>query len=378
MPSVLVLSASTGQGHNQAASSLKAELETYGYKVIIAEPVKEAGQLMDLLVEKGTGILETKLPKIYGKLYKMTENTMINKSVASLIKVALSNTVMHLIDEHKPDLLVTTHPLLVNVVSSLKTKGKTDLPFIAVVTDYIAHPFYVNRFVDAYIVGSKYTRETLISKEISEDKIFTSGIPVSKEFRQRIPVNRESVFSILLMGGSMGMPSIKKCLKQLLLNRHHLKIVVVCGYNDKLKNELERKYSTVADNKDLVIYGYTNEIPMLMDKSDLLITKPGGLTVTEAINKNIPMVIPFLLPGQEEENADILVRAGVAAMVSDISELNRVIDDLYENPAQLENMRQKAREISRELTPDCIIQIADRLLYKQADPYKREHSGMNA
>jgi len=100
-----------------------------------------------------------------------------------------------------------------------------------------------------------------------------------------------------------------------------------------------------------------------MDQSDLIITKPGGLTVSEAINKNIPILIPFFIPGQEEQNSEILVRAGVAARISDFSELNQVVNKLFDNPALLEGMRLKALEISQELSPDCIVQLADNLIY---------------
>ena len=364
MSKVLIVSISTGLGHNQAACCLKNELEDSGYSAHIVEPIKE-GCFIDFLLDNGFKILARRLPKMYGKLYKITERKMVNKGIAKFLNVALRNTLMEVIEEHKPDLVISTHPLLVNAVSFLKASNRTDIPFIAVVTDYMAHQFYVNKYVDAYIVGSKYTKDTLTAKGIKENIIFAFGIPIRREFRQHNELKQpHNTFSILLMAGSMGIPGIEKCLAQLIENKHKFRVMVVCGHNHKLREELEEKYSQPVNGKEVIVYGFTTKIPELMDRSDLIITKPGGLTVSEAINKNIPIIIPYYIPGQEEENAEILVRAGVAISIADITELNEAVDKLYENPALLEKMRLKAQEFSQELSPDSIVRLADGLIYE--------------
>jgi len=365
MPKTLILTASTGSGHNRAADSLKNELEVCGYHVRIVEPFKEEGRGMDLLVENGFQILATRLPKMYGRLYRITDHKLVTKGVAGFVNLTLSRTVFSLIREYQPDLLISTHPLLVNVISFLKALHKTNLPFISVVTDYMAHQCYVNKYVDAYIVASQYTKNTLMAKGIQESRIFTYGIPIGREFRQprQNKKKKDSVFTMLLMAGGMGISLIKDCLEILLQNQHDFRIAVVCGNNRKLKDELEEKYALPIPGKQITIYGFTTEIPRLMDESDLVITKPGGLTISEAINKNIPILIPFYIPGQEEENTEIMVNAGVAASISDLSELNVMIDNFCENPELLENMRLKAREFSKEFSPGSIVQLADRLVY---------------
>lgn len=362
MSKVLILSASTGHGHNQAANSLKNELEASGYTVHIVDPLREEGRVMDTLIEDGYSILASRLPKMYGKMYKIADNKLVNKGLVTFLNVTLRNTVYHLIQENKPDLLISTHPLLVNVVSVLKAGGRIKLPFISVVTDYMAHQTYVNKYVDAYIVGSSYTKDTLVEKGILDSKIYTYGIPIRKEFRQPRKENKDKVFTILVMGGGTGMSYIKKCILKLVENTHSFRIIVVCGNNQKLKKELEEKYSGAVNGKEIIVYGYCPNIPDLMDQSDVIVTKPGGLTVTEAINKNIPIIIPFYIPGQEEENTEVLVKAGVAASTNNKTELNKIIDRFCEDPSLLEEMRSKARDISREQSPDCIVQLADRLI----------------
>lgn len=362
MSKILILSASTGHGHNEAAKSLKNELEATGYDVGIVEPLKEDGRVMDMLIDDGYNILARKLPKMYGKLYKITSHKFVNKGVITFFNMTLSSTIYQLIQQQKPDLLIITHPLLVNVVSFLRASRRIDLPFIAVVTDYMAHQFYVNKYVDAYIVGSNYTKDTLTEKGVIENKIFTYGIPIRKEFRKPRNVSRDKMFTILLMGGGMGISYIKKCLRTILDNEHSFSIFVVCGNNHKLKRELEEKYADEINGNKVQIYGFTSHIAELMDQSDVIVTKPGGLTVTEAINKNIPIIIPFFIPGQEEENTEILLKAGVAISVRHPSELNEVLSRFCEKPYLLEEMRIKAQELSKGLSPDCVVQLANKLI----------------
>ncbi len=101
-----------------------------------------------------------------------------------------------------------------------------------------------------------------------------------------------------------------------------MRIIVVCGNNDTLRLSIEEKYEEVIPNKHIEVLGFTDKIPELMEVSDVIITKPGGLTVTESLAKNIPMIIPYFIPGQEEENAEVLVNAGAAIKVDSINELD--------------------------------------------------------
>jgi len=362
MPTVLILSAATGNGHNQAANSLKNDLEASGYTVHITNPLREEGKIMDTLIEDGYELLAARMPKFYGKMYKIADYKLINKGVGNFLKITLRKTILKLIRQYQPDLLISTHPFYVSVVSYLKANGETDLPLITIVTDYMAHRFYVSKYVDAYIVGSNYTKDTLIEKGAVADNIYNYGIPIRKEFSQPRKTPKDSIFTLLIMGGSMGLSYMKKCLKNLLHNTHEFRVLVVCGNNDKLKNELEAKFAGKQNGKEIIVYGICPNIPELMDQSDVIITKPGGLTATEAINKNIPMLIPFYIPGQEEENAEILVNAGVAIRITKISELNKVVDRFFQEPSLLENMRRNAQKLAAERTPGNIVQLADKLI----------------
>ena len=128
MPTVLILSASTGNGHNQAANSLKNELEAFGYTVHITDPLREEGKMLDTLIEEGYELLASKMPKFYGKMYKISDyNKLINKGVGNFLKITLRKTIFNLIQQYRPDLVISTHPFYVSVVSYLKAEGKIEI-----------------------------------------------------------------------------------------------------------------------------------------------------------------------------------------------------------------------------------------------------------
>lgn len=372
---VLIFTASTGHGHNAAANSLKKELTFHGYNVFTIEPTREVSKSLDVLISDGYKVLATKLPKMYGTLYKLSNYRRTNNQISKLLIKALEDKIFELINEYNATLVISTHPLIVKVISSLKENRKIDVPFISVVTDYQAHQSYVHQFVDAYIAGSEQTKESLIKKGIAEEKIFTYGIPIRREFHNKINLeDKNLLFTILIMGGSMGVSGIKKALKNLVEISDSLKIIVVCGNNDALKKTLQNKYDNFISNKLIEILGYTNDIPSLMDTADLIITKPGGLTVTESLVKGIPMIIPYYLPGQEKENTEVLVKAGVAKS-SEIKGLKYVITDLINHPEYLEQMKENIKIITKTHSLDSTIHLAISLIetYEQHQEWSVEY-----
>lgn len=363
MNKVIIFSASTGQGHNQVAEALKVELENKGSNVIIIEPLKEASKALNILVSDGYKILATKMPKMYGKMYKLSNDEVINKSVTKVFISTVKDKIKEILFNEAPDLVISTHAFIVKVMCSIKQEAKVDTPFISVVTDYLPHESYISDLVDAYIVGSTYTKMGIVEKGINPNKVYVYGIPIKRRFLEQNEAQRkDSIFTILLMGGSMGVTSIKKALKNLITVKEDLKIIVVCGNNDQLKKSLQDKYSDCKYNKSIEILGYTNNIPELMDLSDVIITKPGGLTVTEALVKNIPMIIPYFIPGQEEENAKVLVDAGAALKVDSIKELDDVVEKLMNEPDAIISLKDNMNKISKYYSLDDAIELCFELM----------------
>ena len=366
MKKVLILTTSTGLGHNQAAKSLIDVFEKNDYKCIKYDFLDNCSKLLNDFLVAGYEVSAMKFPKVYGLFYKLTNIPIINAlsmTIILLVKKRLKN----LIDKEQPDLIISTHPLSVSVMNSIKKDGlKT--PYFVVTTDFKAHYTYIGKKVDAYITGSEYTKQSLIAKGIKEDIIFPYGIPIKESFFERdenIPhIKTQDYFNILLMSGSMGLEDISYVLEELLKNKNKLRITVVCGNNKALKNNLMERCNHEFPNKKLHILGFSNDIASFMEYSDVIISKPGGLTVTESIAKNLPLIIPFAIPGQEKENTEFLSKEGYAICVDDIKEINTIIDSLIENPEKLNSMRDKLKSLASTYSVLSIVELADKFLKK--------------
>lgn len=364
MRKILIFSASTGGGHNQAALSLTEEFRNNGYETVKVDMLKETSSVLNILIADGYKVLANRMPKIYGGLYKLSDFQKLNNGITRPITKAVCGEIGRIILNHKPDLIIGTHAFIVDIVGRLKRKGIIDVPFISIVTDFEAHQAYVNDHVDAYITGSDYTCESLVNKGLPRTILYPYGIPIRREFLENNDKekNENRTFQILLMGGSMGIKSMRKVFKNLLEITSDFKLVVVCGSDEALKGSVENHLATKSTNKEVLVYGFTDKIAQLMDESDIIITKPGGLTVTESIVKNIPMIIPYLIPGQEEENAGFLVKAGVAIKTSYKKEIGSVVNFLIENPEELQAMRSRMKELSRKYSTENLVKLADKLI----------------
>ncbi len=365
MKKVLILTASTGDGHNLAAQSLVETFTGNNFNAVKFDFIKESGQLLNAFVVDGYRLLAFNMPKFYGKVYKVSDNHSFNSMIPSIVINKIEDGILGAINDNKPDIIVSTHAFAVSIVSKLKKENIIDVPFVSIVTDFKAHYAYIDDMVDAYITGSEYTCHSMINRNVPRSKVFPFGIPIRKDFL----INREcenkfsdEYFNVLLMGGGMGLKFITPVLKRLIENEHKLKIVVICGNNKDLKESLDKKFSKEFNNKYIRVLGYTRNIPEFMDEADVIITKPGGLTVSEAIAKRLPMLLPYAIPGQEQENMDFLVNIGGAIDVSKMDNINDILDDLIEHPETLNRMRSNLSNIFQHYSVESIVELSDRLI----------------
>ena len=367
MKKILILTTSTGEGHNQAAKSISTTFEKSGYEVITHDFLKNNSKFLTKLFIKGYEISASFLPKTYGVGYKITDTSFTNKLLSFMFSIT-KRKIKKMIEDTKPNIILVTHPFAVSIISSLKRKG-LDIPVIVIVTDFKAHATYIDNSIDAYITASENTKLDLANRGIDSRRIFSYGIPVKDEFLDNKldirSTKNDGYFNILLMSGSMGLKNISYVLKELLNNSNKLRITVVCGKNDKLKDSLLKEYNHSIKNKKLHILGFSRDIDCLMEYSDLIISKPGGLTVTEAINKHLPMLIPFAIPGQETQNVEFLTSNGYAINIDNLLEINLIIDNLISNPKELEKMKFNLSKLSSLYSKENIVALANSLAIKE-------------
>ncbi len=363
MKKVLILTTSTGQGHNQAADSIIEAFNNTDFECIKHDFLVE-NKILNKIIVLGYQIFASKFPKLYGFFYKLTDRNYINKS-NTFIFLPIIKKLSSYINREKPDIIIGTHPFTVDMVTYLKSKG-LNIPFISVITDFKAHYTYINDLVDSYITASESTKDYLVSQGIKESIIFPIGIPIKSNFynkNQEVSLIRnDGYFNLLLMSGSMGLNNISYVLDELLKNKNKLRITVVCGNNEHLKNSLLSKTNYNHSNKKLHILGFSNDISSLMDYCDVLISKPGGLTSTEAIVKNIPLIIPFAIPGQELDNTEFLISNNYAYSLKEYKEINDIVNTLIDDPDKLLKIRNNLKYLSSSYSKSKIVDICNNLI----------------
>lgn len=408
MKKVLIMTASTGGGHNRAAKAIVEEIEKRTYKnekieCKIIDSFKLVNQAIDKVISEGYEMSAKYTPTAYGKMYKLSDMKFFstNEFKNNPLSIVMARKFKKMIAEEQPDLIIGTHAFPLVALSKLKkgargeeldegfdefvAKSQEEIysfpPLISVLTDYTAHSTYLQDEIDFYICGDEYVKELLIEDGIPEEKIKPFGIPVEKSFMESRP--REEVLlelglnpekkTVLLMGGSFGAGNIKGTLDSLAEIDRDFQILVITGRNSSLKKNLEERVKEYNSNINIKILGFTNIMNDILAAIDILVTKPGGLTTTEALIKDVPMVIPYFIPGQEGENLDFLTNCGVAIRTTKKFSIRSVIKVLIDNPERLDRMKENIKLIRKANASENIAKLSLEIF----DKYRVDYSSLD-
>lgn len=393
MKKVLIMTASTGGGHNRAAKAICEELTSRSFngEVIeckIIDSFKLVNQSFDRLISEGYELSAKYTPTAYGKAYNMSDRKLFsyNEFKSNPLSVIMARKFKKLIAIEKPDLIIGTHAFPLVALSRLKKGARGEYlgaefsefvekdnpckstfpPLVSVLTDYTAHMAYLQNEIDYYICGDEFVRELLIDDGIDKNKIKAFGIPVEKSFLEHrskkfvleelgLDPNKKTV---LLMGGSFGAGNIKGTLDDLVEVDRDFQILVITGRNNSLKRSLENRINKYNTNVNIKIVGFTKIMNDILPSIDILITKPGGLTTTEALLKDVPMVVPYFIPGQEGENLDFLTNCGVAIRTTKKFSIKSVVKVLIDHPERLERMKENIRGIKKLNSAENIAKLS--------------------
>ncbi len=370
---ILILTGNYGAGHVKASEAIKEQLKSRDSKfnVSILNLLDYVNHNFNKLATSWYSETTKKLPKIYGKIYYYAEEDHIPSTIFSLMLKSLSTKCLPVINNFNPDVIISNHPFPTEIVSHLKHLGKlSNVKLINMLTDYAPHKYWIHNYVDAYITATEQMNEDMISRGVNKDIIYPIGIPVEPKFMNRYAKSNvfpsinfdEDNFTILLMCGSMGVESVIKIFKRIITLNKKIQIIIVTGNNSYLYKKFKKIISNCS-NKNLKFHllGYTKDIDKFMSVSDVIVTKPGGLTTTEAIFSNLPIVFFDAIPGQEERNAEFILRNNIGMRISTSDKDLKQFENLIEDKVKLNEMKKNTIAVKKHNFVDNLISLMEKI-----------------
>jgi len=358
---VLFLSADAGTGHNMAARAVKISLNKIDPSISceIVNSYKFLNLLLEKVMKDGYLHLIRILPKLYGYLYDRKNKKRSIRGLKDWLNSLSAEKFKKMIDQKNPDLIVCTHAFPCGVLSVIRQKYGLPQKIFGVITDFVVSPFWIYPETDLYMIASDDLRKGIIARGVDENRILTTGIPIDpifgvqqdkKELRRKLGID-SPVPLLLIMGGGLGLSPVPGILRTLKKINIPYQAVIVLGKNEKTKKKMDDALAKIHNsNGKIKTVGFVNNISEYMKAADLLVTKPGGMTVAEAVTVGLPMIITCPIPGQETRNTRYLLEKGVGVRVHRERELSREIERLLSNPASLKEMSQKSLSVA---TPDA-------------------------
>lgn len=356
---VLVLSCSTGGGHNAAALAITEafkkqhiECNFEDYLGILGPEISETICNWYTAWTKGQGNVFKMIYKL-GDLYSKTN---LKSPVYGLNKLGAKKLYQYIVD-HQYDFVVTTH--LYSALALTAIKKEHDIHFAQIATDYVCIPFWQETNPDYFFIPHPDLKQDFIQRGIKEEILYPLGIPTSSCFHKKMDklqlrekLGLKNKKTVLLMSGSMGFGNVLDCVKELLARYPRLQLVVVCGNNKELKEKLKEYPQVLA-------LGFIHNVSEYMKASDVVLTKPGGLTTTEAAASNTPLIHTLPIPGCENYNANFFDEKGMSIACHNLEEIITSTSILLESESKRNKMIQAQKE---NVNPKCASEICKFLI----------------
>lgn len=357
---ILILTASFGAGHNSVAKAIKNYLLEEGnkYEIEIHDFIESSVPSLNNIMVKFYEFQTKNIPIIYNIYYYFKKNfdSKYDKSYKWYV-----SKLKDFIDSKSPNIIISTFPQASACLNGLKKEGKLEAPFLTVITDVVSSKEWIYPETDAYFVASNSIKDELTLKGVKEHQIFVTGVPVDKEFLKTNEDNlNESKYNILILGGGRGLFDISLDFLYWIDyilddSSNNLSVSIVTGSNKNLYKLLTEKRPL----KNVKVFGFIDNMSSFMKNYNLLITKPGGATLFEAINLEIPVVVKKPNIGQEIENAKFIKNSKVGIVYKRENELKKIIlSILHKNNASLnylKNLQKCIVEFKKELKPKAIL-----------------------
>lgn len=365
---ILLLTVTAGYGHHATAEALSDLFEKKGAQTKVVDVYEYISKVVRTAISQGYLLSSKYTPELYRLFYAKTSQSKVRLNKMNMVK--LVNTLgafkfEHFVDNFEPDAIVCTHVLAAHLISEMKNRNMVQAPCIGIVTDYCIHPYWedvVN--IEALVTASELITHTAVKRGIPKDRILPLGIPIHPKFNHYISQQdaREQLklapnrHTVLVMGGSMGYGNSRKLVEKITEIGIDFQILVVCGNNKRAYHRVMEWTRGYTGDCTIRVMGFVHNVEVLMSAADCIITKPGGLTVSEAIAKGLPMILVNPIPGQEERNVEFLLNNGMASLVTKTFPLDDALYHLFHSPVRLRTVHEAIRAIGH---PDASERLVD-------------------
>ena len=373
MRKVLILYGSYGGGHLSAAKSISSYIQNNfdNVEVSMVDCIEYINKYINKVTTGAYKELAKKAPWAWKQLYEDSKDGALAKISTTSNKV-MAYKLFSFIEEFNPELIISTHPFSTQMCGYLKKKNKLNCKVATILTDYKMHEQWLefSDYLEYFFVSNEQMRTDMIKKGVAAEKIQVTGIPVSEKFLKAY--NREEVCKLFdlnpnneivlfFAGGEFGLGRNATIimLKALIRLFSKLQVVAISGKNKKMDEKFKTLVANTESSERIKIIEFTDKVPELMSVSKFVITKPGGLTITESLSSHLPIIIINPIPGQEEENATFIEENGAGIWIKKHDNIARHLKNLYRHPESLQNMK-KACEILAK--PNSTKEICDYLL----------------
>ena len=380
---ILIFYASYGGGHLNAAKSINDYIiSNYpSYDVELIDCMKYVNKTIEKLTTAAYREMAKKAPWAWGKIYSDSQKGPL-AHLSSRSNKIMAIKLLRLLREKQPDVIISTHPFGSQMCSYLKRKNKITAKIATIMTDFSPHDQWLvgHKFTDYFFVANDKMKNYLISKGIAENKVFVTGIPISNRFLKTYNKKEildtynlsEDKFTVLFFGGGefgLGKTKTAEIFESFVQEslKEKIQIIAIAGKNPKMKasfKEIVSKYSvntTTTNTTDITnnvkILEFTNQVPELMSISDLVVTKPGGLTTSESLASHLPMLIINPIPGQEEENAEFLEDKGIAIWLRKNDDSKLIIENLLADNKKLNLMKENTKLLAKPHSTETICKM---------------------
>lgn len=362
-PKMLILYASYGDGHLQVARALKSSMEELGnFRTVMVDLMAESHPWLNEVTRRFYLKSYTNMPSLYGWMYDFTKPMKHDSWFGGLLHSFGKDKIKRILLAEQPDIVVHTFPSF--ALPELKRSNGFHPPSYAVITDFDLHCRWVHPSIDRYYVATEDLKQELTQLGIPNQAVQVSGIPLKRGFRAAAPsielYHRYNLNPnkpvILVMAGAQGVMPDAALICGTLLADANVQVVLVCGRNLLLKNAIQQLFQHHSGKSRLCVLGYVDAIHELMAISDCLVTKPGGVTLSEGITAGLPLFIYRPVPGQEKQNAQYLAAKGAASISYEAAELASQILKLVHDPLRLTNSRLSIKQLpSSQTAADSIV-----------------------